>query len=420
MPSNQETTRVFYGWWVVAASFFIAAYVGGVTYYGFTTIFQPIADELGWSYTQISLAASLRGMEMGLLAPLVGILADRFGPRRLIFSGAAITTLGFILLSRTTSLGMFYGAFALIAMGMSGCSLTVLMTAVTSWFRKKVGIASGIAMSGFAVGGLLILPMVRLIETYDWRVTIFIFAIGISAIILPLSIVFRHKPEQYGYLPDGHLKEPRPLRNEPSLPQSTEVPPKASDLLKNNIFWRLTLTFACFSILIGAVFTHIMPYLDSIGITRSQAGMISTILPLISIGGRVGLGWLSDKVDARRVAAATFAMMGLGLFFFGYASTAGIWLLVPFLALFGIGYGGANVLRTSLIRRYFSGSNFGAVFGLTTGISFLIGIIGPPLAGWVYDNWGIYQGIWLVFAGLPVAAIISLLTIPQPTPRYNR
>jgi MFS family permease len=180
---NRKPGRVFYGWWVVGAAFLISLYVGGVVHYGFTTIFQPIANELGWSYTQISFAASLRGLEMSLLAPFTGMLVDRWGPRRLIFFGGIITALGLILLSSVTSLGMFYAAFVLIAIGMSACSMTVLMTAVANWFRKSVGIASGIAVSGFGFGGLVIPLMVRLIDTYQWRTTVTMLAFGMVAVV---------------------------------------------------------------------------------------------------------------------------------------------------------------------------------------------------------------------------------------------
>ena len=72
-----EPRKVFYGWWIVGACFFIALYTGGVVFYGFTAVFEPLAHEFDWSYAQISLAASLRGLEMGLLAPFVGMLVDR-------------------------------------------------------------------------------------------------------------------------------------------------------------------------------------------------------------------------------------------------------------------------------------------------------------------------------------------------------
>ena len=79
MRLNWRPSSVFYGWWIVGACFLIALYMGGVIFYGFTAIFEPIANEFGWSYTQISLALSLRGLEIGLLAPLIGLLVDRWG-----------------------------------------------------------------------------------------------------------------------------------------------------------------------------------------------------------------------------------------------------------------------------------------------------------------------------------------------------
>ncbi len=416
---NWKPSRVFFGWWIVSASFFISLYIGGIIFYGFTAIFEPIANETGWSYAQISLAASLRGLEAGLLAPLIGMLADRWGPRRLIFSGAVITAVGLILLSRTTSLGMFYGAFALMAIGLSGCIMTVPMTAIANWFRRKVGIATGIAACGFGFGGLLIPVIVRLIEMYEWRVTMTILAVGMLVTALPLSLVFRHKPEQYGYLPDGQAEDSVTFDSDQGPSQAVEIDVKVKQALKSSTFWRIALAFMCHMMVINAIHTHIMPYLSNIGMPRSMSSLVATAVPLMSISGRLGLGWLGDKLDRKRVAAVGFAIVGFGSLCFGYASSAGIWPLVAFVILFGIGYGGCNALRPSLVREYFGRTNFGAVFGLMMGINMVGGIIGPPLAGWVYDNWGSYQGIWFIFAGLPVVSLISMLTITPASTRVR-
>lgn len=403
---------IFYGWWIVVACFLIAMYVGGIIFYGFTAMFEPIAQEFGWSYAQISFAASLRGLETGIMAPLVGMLVDRWGPRRLIFFGGIVTALGLVLLSYTTSLGMFYGAFILISLGTSGTSMTVLMTAVATWFRKKVGIASGIAVSGFGFGGLLVPVVVGLIEMYGWRMTMTILAASVLVIALPLSFIFRHKPEQYGYLPDGEA--PGAVTADQGLAhvQTDEVNIGRLQAVKSSIFWRLTLVFTFHVMLLSAAVTHVMPYLSSIGVGRARSSLVATAIPLMSVGGRLGIGWLGDKLNKRRVAAGSFAMVVIGLLFFGYVSTAGAWWLVPFLLFFGIGYGGTNVMRPALTREYFGRINFGAVFGLIVGISMLGAVIGPPLAGWVFDTWGSYQGIWFVFAGLALVALISLLTMP--------
>jgi len=412
MPLQWKPSKVFYGWWIVAASLLTGLYAAGVVFYGFTALFEPIANEFGWSYTQVSLAFSLRGLEAGLLAPIIGVLADRWGPRRLIFSGAIFTAVGLILLGRATSLVMFYGAFAIIALGVSCCTMTVLMTAVANWFHRRVGIASGIAVSGFGFGGLLVPLLVRLIEVYEWRMAITILALGMLVTVLPLSFVFRHKPEQYGYLPDGQVEDTAAFDNSQGLSSAVEVDVRAKQALKSSTLWHLALAFTCHFMLVSAAVTHVMPYLSSIGITRSRSSLVATALPLVSIGGRLGLGWLGDKRNRRLVAAVAFAIMGLGMLCFGYASSVGSWLLAFFIVLFGIGYGGCNALRPSLVREYFGRSNFGTVFGLVMGISALGGIMGPPLAGWVYDNWGSYQSIWFVFAGLSVVALVSVLTIP--------
>jgi OFA family oxalate/formate antiporter-like MFS transporter len=155
-----------------------------------------------------------------------------------------------------------------------------------------------------------------------------------------------------------------------------------------------------------------MPYLTSIGFTRAIASLVAAGIPLASIAGRLGLGWLGDKVDKRRVAAGAFAMMSLGLLCFGFISAGDTWLLVPFLIIFGIGYGGNNTLRASLIREFFGRSRFGTIHGFTVGMMALGTIAGPPLAGWVFDNWGSYQPIWFVFAGLAVVALLAVVTTP--------
>ncbi|MBE0431427.1 MAG: MFS transporter [Dehalococcoidia bacterium] len=404
--------KVFYGWWIVGACFLISLYAGGVVFYGFTAIIEPLANEFGWSYAQISLAASLRGLEMGLLAPLVGILVDRWGPRRLLIGGAIVTCLGLTVLSRTTSLAAFYGSFVILAIGMSACSSTVLMTAVANWFRRRIGLAMGIMICGYGFAGLLVPIIANLIDTYDWRLAIGMLAAGMLVICLPLALVVRHKPEHYGYHPDGEVDNPG--RSADSLVQTrtVEIDVGTRQALKSRTFWHITLSLLAQAVVVSSVITHVMPYLGSIGLTRSRSSLIAMTIPLVSIAGRLGLGWLGDRVDKRRVIAGGLAMMCGGLLCFGLIASGALWLIVPFLILFGIGYGGNNTMRASVIGEFFGRRNFGAIHGFMIGIMALGGIAGPPLAGWVFDHWGSYQPIWFVFAALAVAAIPVALTTP--------
>lgn len=398
--------KIFYGWWIVLACFFIGLYVGGVVFYGFTAFFEPIREEFGWSYTQISFAASLRGLEMGFIAPLVGFLVDRFGSRKLILYGTITVGLGLISLSLTQSLAMFYGSFLLVAFGAGGCTVVVTMSAVANWFHKKVGIALGVMASGVGASGFFIPLIVWLIDVYGWRTTLIILGLGMWVLGIPLSFVIRDRPEQYGYLPDGESSvEPIP---KPEI-QGRRVKIGLKEALKNRTFLYLCTTEAIRMIAVAAVIIHVMPYLGSVGVPRATAGIVAGAIPLFSIIGRFGLGWLGDVFDKKYVMVWALFLMGLGMLAFCYVQVTGVVFL--FLLLFAPGYGGAMVIRGAILREYFGRDSFGKMIGILMGFGSIGGIIGPTLAGWAFDTLGSYNIIWLVFCGIIGLAIWLMLRI---------
>ena len=397
---------MFYGWYIVGASCLISLYVSGSIYMGFTAAFEPIANEFGWSYTQVSLAASLRGLEVGLLVPVAGMLMDRWGPRRLVFGGVILSGLGLMLLSRINSLTMFYASFILISTGVSTATTTLLMTVVANWFRKKVGLAMGIAASGVSFGGLLIPFVTGIIDTFGWRQAMIIMGLGMWAIPLPLSLLLRHKPEQYGYLPDGEDYR-SVLDDDHSRPEtSEEVNVRAKEALTSWTFWIIAIAFLCQVLPVSAVNTHIMPYLSSIGIARSTSSFIASALPLLTVIGRVGFGWFGDRVDKRRVAALALALTSLGVLILGYTSSGRNWVIMAFIIVFGIGWGGAVPMLSGLLREYFGRERLGTIVGFAGSVMMVGVITGAPLAGWVFDQWGDYQLAWFILAGVVGVATI--------------
>jgi len=403
--------KIFYGWWIVLACSLIGFYVGGVIFYGFTAFFEPIREEFGWSYTQISFAASLRGLEMGIFAPLVGFLVDRFGSRKLIFWGMIAVGFGLILLSRTQSLAMFYGSFLLIAFGAGGCTMVVTMAAVANWFHKNVGIALGVMASGVGASGLMVPLIVHLIGVSGWRTTLIILGLGMWILGIPLSFVIRNRPEQYGYLPDGISPSDRMpnLENQETGVNAVEIGFK--EALKKRSFLYLNIVEAMRMMIVAAVIIHVMPYLSSLGLPRFTAGLVAGAIPLSSIIGRFGFGWLGDVFDKGYVMAWTFCIISLGMLAFCYVRV--LWVVFVFLLLFSPGYGGSMVLRGAILREYFGRNSFGKMIGITMGSASIGGIIGPTLAGWVFDTFESYHLIWLVFCGLSGLAIYLALKIKR-------
>ena len=137
------------------------------------------------------------------------------------------------------------------------------------------------------------------------------------------------------------------------------------------------------------------------------AGLVAGAIPLFSIIGRFGFGWLGDVFDKRNVIAWAFCFMGLGTLAFCYVHMR--WVILIFLLLFSPGFGGGAILRGAILREYFGRDSFGKMLGIVMGSAAIGGIIGPTVAGWVFDTLGSYH----VLSGLPfvdsVAWLIGLI-----------
>ena len=414
MQKKWKLSKIYYGWWIVLACF-ICAMTTGVVGYGFTAFFNPVIQEFGWSYASISLAASIRGAETGLAAPALGILVDRWGSKWILFAGAILTGLGLIILAQTSHLAQFYGAFIIISLGTSCCGPGVVNSAINHWFRRNLGKATGILAAGFGASGLLVPVIYTLIESYGWRGALVILGIGCMVICLPLILIVKRTPEQYGYVPDG---DPRPKDIKVSgNPQVGIVPVEVSidvsGALKSRAFWHLTLALTLQSIVVMAVINHIMPYLQNVNIDGTTASYFAGAIPVLSIIGRFGSGWLSDKFNRKRVIVVSFAIFGIGTLLFDYVRDVNLWLLFLSIPLFSISMGSVITLRAVMSLEYFCRSRFATIFGILIGIQSLGTILGPFLAGWIFDVWNSYHYAWLIFTGINLISLVLIATIPR-------
>ena len=142
---------------------------------------------------------------------------------------------------------------------------------------------------------------------------------------------------------------------------------------------------------------------------------MALVLPVVSICGRLGVGWLGDRLGRRQVYAVSFILMTVGMLLFGCVNIAGMWLLVPFVITFSFGWGGNVTIRMAFLREYFGRSSFGTILGSMAGIMMIGHVTGTPLAGWIFDTWGSYQSTWLGFSALTLVGMLLVLTIPPPS-----
>jgi sugar phosphate permease len=249
--------------------------------------------------------------------------------------------------------------------------------------------------------------VVKLIEAFGWRSAFLFLGIGAWIIGIPLSLVIRNRPEDYGMLPDGEI---RPENGSYSEDDAPEIEITFRQALSNRSFLLIVSSEWIRMMTVGTLITHIMPYLNSMGVSRDMSGFISAGIPLCSIIGRFGFGWLGDILDKRYMIALGFGLICLGLLMFLKINSTLIFVVI-FILAFPIGYGGGMSLRGAIIREYFGRAAFGKMVGLTMGVSSVAGIIGPTLGGWVFDHFNSYHALWVGFILLNALGILLILLV---------
>jgi len=407
---------LFYGWYILASGVLLMTLNGGAVIYGFTAFINPIAATFGWNYAQISLAASIRGVETGFMNPFLGAAVDRWPAKRLALIGIVIFGLGFLCLSQVTNLAMFYIGTLILASGTSLATQMVPQTMLARWFRKDIGKASGILAMGHGIGGILLPLLVVMIDTHGWRYAMMVLAIVIWVLGIPLSFIFRDRPEDYGLLPDGKSPEDK---NSSEGTNAHEFSTGVKEALKMRVFWTIGIATLFQLSVMSAGTVHMMPYLTSLGIERSSAGLIAMLVPLVSLAVRIPYGMLADVIKKNYVMAIVIWLLSIGMVIFGFIDGSSLGLVLLGAITFGLGIGGFATLRTPLVREYFGTKNFGTIFGLNS-IFATVGLVAaPPLVGWVYDTMGVYSPAWLGLGALAMVGAVVMLTIPPTTKKLT-
>ena len=402
---------IFYGWWIVAGGSVLTAMGAGLNFYGFSAFFLPLSVEFGWNRTALSGVFALARLEGGFLGPIEGFLIDKYGPRKMMFIGIPLMGLGFVLLAGVNSLLALYLVYIFtITLGSSLGTFAPATAAVANWFFRKRGRALGFVMSGVGIGGALLLPVLGWwISVHGWRSAAIASGVLILTVGLPLAMVMRHRPEDYGLLPDGSSAASAGSAashgtGRPRPPSGPEIGGLQS--LKTTQFWFLGASLSLRAIVTTGFTIHFVAMMVDRGFTFVVASSLLGAVALVSLLGRIGISWLGDFVDKRYLLAATLGLTSLTMLAMTQVQTRP--LLIGALVLYAVAYGGSIVLPVSLQADYFGRKSFATIRGLMSTVQTVGTLIGPLFAGVVFDLTGDYL---LAFAGFAVAGFVAMLLV---------
>jgi MFS family permease len=399
--------RLFYGWVLVGVAALVMI-VGTVPLFGgMTAWFVVLERQFGWSRTQLTGAFALTRVEGSIMGPVSGYLVERLGPRKMVALGLTIAGGGFLILAATNSLWQLYLAFVVMSVGTGLGSWLPMMTVVNNWFSRRRAMAMAIAMEGFLIGGVILVPILAWAIDPDisgrpgWRLVAAALGIFLMAIAVPLSMLVRNNPEDYGQQPDGQAPVTTSGQAHPA-PGAEEPNYTWQEAVRTKTFWLISIGHACGSIVIVTMMVHLGPLLDDRGFSLQTVGwVVATYTAVAAVFTLIG-GYLGDRVPIRWAIFAFSAVQSVAVAVLVIGESEAMAYL--FGVLLGIGFGGRSPLTTAIRGVYFGRKSFASITGISMIPMNVLLLASPLFAGIMFDATGTYT---VSFAVISVVSFIG-------------
>jgi sugar phosphate permease len=374
----------------------------------------PMGDELNIGRSTFGWAQSIRQLASAVTSPVIGPLIDRFGARILLPAAALIVGTAMVGLAFIESGWQLVALFAAMGLvGMGGPGALVTSVPVVKWFRKKRAKAIAFASLGIPVGALVFVPLTQVfIDAWGWRnAWIALAALGVGIIIPPALIFLRRQPEDIGLLPDGDTLTSGD--DEDSDTEQDEISWTTREALRSAVFWKLVLVFTGVALALGTIGVHRIPTFVDRGVDPNQIA-IATAFDAVAAGiSTFVMGNLAHRIPGRALGFIGFMFLASSSALTIYADT--FLLVFVSMSVFGLGIGGMMFLQNFIWADYFGRVHLGAIRGIVMPVTLIIGGIGAPAAGYVFDRTGTYDVIWWFGVATMASAALIVITVKAPT-----
>lgn len=364
-----------------------------------------LEKEFGWSRSQLTSVYSVYLLVGGCVAPMVGMLFDRLGPRIVYATGLAFLGAAFFLAGTLGNLWEFY-LFVGVMIGI-GVGLTGMVPAsglLTRWYRERLSTAIGITFSATGMGALTLVPLSQyLIGEYDWRVAYkvlgsMVFAIGVASTL---------------FVPWGRFARGNPVYRVDAKERSSATGWTLKGAMRTRIYWGLVQVFFFTSTAMYTVTVQTVVYFIDTGFTPIAAAAAYGFIGMLSVSSVAMSGFLAERFGFRQTVTASFAGTASGvviLFALSYAPWAT--LLVAYVLVFGLCQGMRGPIISTIATRHFAGARVATIYGSIYSMNALGAALGSLIGGVLHDVTGGYRA-GFVFALCAIAlALLPFWRLP--------
>jgi MFS family permease len=398
---------LFYGWRMVAAASALRVLGAGLHSFGFTVFFLPLSQDLKLSRTSTSLAFSLARAEGAVEGPIVGHLLDRYGPKPIMLAAVLLMGIGYLLLSQVHSYATFLIVYlGVISLAHAGGFMHSPMVLINTWFIRHRARAITISSAAFGLGGVLVAPVLSVIvQAWGWRSGAAIAGFLFLIIGVPLCLTIRRSPEGMGLLPDGD----EPASTAPGTEGrgqtvQAEIDVTVAEALRSFAFWGSVLAAGIRNGSYHAISVHFVPLMVWKGLSQPEAALLLSVYAFLGMALTLMLGWFADKTNKPRLTALIL-FVGGGAMLLPIVSSS-LWSLVLFTIFFSA-VETTFPLGWAVVGDLFGRKHYARIRGYMTLFYTWGGVLGPVIAGAIFDRWQTYEPLlWSLVIVFSVAGAL--------------
>lgn len=381
---------------VIATAFMSLLAIVGFALYGLPFFYDFIANETGWERKIVTSGNALGKI---VVAPLFGFIAgwfiDKYGPRKLLMAGAIMTGIAMVGLSRMDSLPMFYMFYILVALGYVFGGPLPCQVLISRWFTKNRGKAMGIAYLGIGTGGFLVPIIAAALEShFGWSNALSVLGILVIIIAVPLAFFIKDAPS------DGAIEK----KKDEYIPMM--------DILRNRNFYLLAFGSMCSIGAVGGVVQTLKFYLTDIDSDQWHAARIMSLVLLMSLAGRLLMGWLADIMKRKYVMILIYTIVGSAIPLLLMPDFPG--RLYLFAVIFGIGLGGDYMIIPLMAGDLFGVRTLGRVMGIILVADGLAEATAPMMVNSLFGSTGSYNPGFTILIAVALAGAVIVSFLPKP------
>lgn len=407
-PLGHPPGRIYPGWWIVLATASGQLIQGGFVFWCMGLYTATFEDVFGAPRAQINLIETCLTVATNLLSPVAGILIDRWSIRHLMIIGMVAMGLGLLILSQAGTLFQVWVVWAsLIPLGVLLIGAIPSAALVSRWFIRRRGLALGLTATGSSLGGFLVPPLMTwLFLEWDWRTGLQVGACICFAVIPIFFWLLRNEPADLGL-----SGEPNEASANSSTHTAETITADAGDwgipqLLRSQIFWlQMIVSGSLLAVTLGML-ANLSLHAKDLGVTGQSTAVLYSIIAICSFSGKALTGYLMDRFGIQRCGYLICAFLSSGLMIL--LSVQNYSGLVAGAFVMGLGYGGVVPLWTNMPARAFGAGSVGRALGVMNPLHIPITATSAPLAGYISDTTGSYDGVFWMYGTCCAVAAIGL------------